>query len=89
MNYISFPKGYSFIMITIYPAVFNILLDTSTLCIVIIINLINKTLIFNKDIYLSSIYKYIDILYIIIDIAKVFTAIVATSTTVFKPFTAI
>ncbi len=76
-------------MIAIYPAVPNVFLDTSTFYIVIIVNPTNKTLIFNKGMYLSSIHKCIDTLYIIIDIAKAFTAVVITFIAVFEPFTAI
>ena len=89
MNYISLLKERSFIMTAIYPIVPNVFLDTNTPYIVIIVNFTNKILTFNKDICLNSIYKYIDTLYIIINIAKTFTAIVTTSTAVFKPFIAI
>ncbi len=51
-------------MIAIYSAVFNIFFDTNISQIIIIINSTNKAFIFNKNIYLGSIYKYIDILYI-------------------------
>ena len=50
MNYIGLLKGRSFIMITIYLIVFNILFDTNTLRIVVIVNFINKIFIFNKSI---------------------------------------
>ncbi len=86
MNYTSLPKRRSFIITTIYPIVLNILFDANTLYIVIIINLTNKTLILNKNICLDSIYKYIDILYIIINIAKVFTVVTTTSIAVFELF---
>ncbi len=89
MNYTGFPKGRSFIMTVIYLAVSNVLFDMNTPCIVIIVNLTSKTLIFNKDIYLNSIHKYIDILYIIIDMAKAFIAVAVTSIAVFEPFIAI
>ena len=75
-------------MTVIYLAVSNVLFDMNTPCIVIIVNLTSKTLIFNKDIYLGSIYKYINISYIIIDITKAFIVVAATSTAVFKLFTA-
>ncbi len=89
MNYISFLKERSFIITTIYSVVFNVLLDISTLCIVIIVNLISKTLIFSKGICLGSIYECIDMLYIIIDMAKAFIIVATASTAVFKLFTAI
>ncbi len=89
MNYISLLKRRSFIITAIYPTVPNVLLDINTPYIVIIINLTNKTLIFNKGIRLSSIHEYIDTLYIIINMTKTFTAVVITSIAVFKPFIAI
>ncbi len=86
MNYISFSNERLFIIITIYPIVPNVLFDTNTLWIVIIINLTNKAFIFSKSIYLGIIYEYVDIFYIIIDFIKVFITIAITSTVVFKPF---
>jgi len=88
-NYTSLSKGRSFIITIIYPAIPNTLLDISILYIVIIVNPINKTFTFNKNIYLGSIYKCIDILYIIINITKAFTAVAIAFTAVFKPFTTI
>ncbi len=76
-------------MITIYPIVFNTLFNINTFQIVIIINLINKVFIFNKNICLSTIHKYINISYIIIDFIKIFITITAISITIFKPFTII
>ncbi len=73
-------------MTVTHPAVLNVLLDINTPYIVIIINLINKTLILSKSTRLSSIYECIDISYIIIDMAKAFIAIVTASTAVFKLF---
>jgi len=52
------------------------------------VNFTSKTLILSKDIHLSSIHEYIDTLYIIIDIAKAFTAVAVASITVSKPFIA-
>jgi len=73
-------------IIATHLIVSNVFFDINTLCIVIIVNLTNKTFTFNKDTYLGSIYKYIDISYIIIDIAKTFTAVATTFTAVSKPF---
>ena len=86
MNYIGLSKGHSFIMTTIYLTILNVLLDINTLHIVIIVNPINKTLIFSKGIHLNSIHECIDISYIIIDITKAFIAIVTIFTAVFEPF---
>ena len=76
-------------MTAIYPTVPNIFLDTNTLYIVIIANLISKTFTFNKGTRLGSIHEYIDTSYIIIDITKAFIAIATASITVSKLFTAI
>ncbi len=65
-------------MITIHPTVFNILFDINTPWIVIMINLINKAFIFNKNIYLGIIHEYID--------TKTFTIIITTSTIIFELF---
>ncbi len=76
-------------MTAIYLTILNVLLDINILCIVIIINLINKTLIFSKGTRLDSIYECIDISYIIINIVKAFIAIVAASIAIFELFIAI
>ena len=89
MNYTGLLKGRSFIITTTYPTIPNILFNTNTFYIVIITNPTNKILTFNKSIYLGSIHKCIDTLYIITNIIKAFTIVAITFTTVSKPFTAI
>jgi len=76
-------------MIVTHLTISNTLFNVNIPRIILMVNPINKALTFNKSIYLNTIYKYIDISYIIIDFIKVITAIAVTSTIIFKPFTAI
>ncbi len=73
-------------MITIYLVVFNVFFNVNILRIIFIINSISKALTFSKGICFGTIYKYIDIFYIIIDFTKTFITIAATSTTISKLF---
>jgi len=79
INYIGLSKRHSFVIIAIYPAVVYMVLDNNTLKIVILVNLIKKCLEFNKNIQLETIYKYIDIMYIMTDIIKIFITMTTTS----------
>ncbi len=89
MDYIGLLKKCLFIMIVIYPAVPNVFFDMNILWIVVIINLINKAFIFSRDMCFDTIYKCVDISYIMINITKAFTTIVVASTTVSKPFSTV
>ena len=73
-------------MTVIHPAVFNALIDANIPRIILMINPTNKALTFNKGTCLGTIYKYIDISYIITDFIKAIIAIAVTSTTVSEPF---
>ncbi len=68
-----------FVITAIYPIVVYIVLDNNTLKIAIFTNPIKKCLEFNKNIRLETIYKYIDITYIMIDIIKVFVVVAIVS----------
>ncbi len=72
VNYIGLSKGCSFVMMAMYPTAVYTVLDNNTPRIAIFTNLIKKRLEFNKNIRLRTIYKCIDIVYIITDIIKVF-----------------
>ncbi len=61
INYIGLFKGRSFVIMTMYPAVVYIVLNSNIPKIAIFTNLIKKRLEFNKNIQLKIIYKYIDI----------------------------
>ena len=73
-------------MITIYLVVFNVFFNVNILRIIFIINSISKALTFSKGICFGTIYKYIDIFYIIINFTKTFTIIITTSTIIFELF---
>ncbi len=75
INYIGLFKGRSFVITTIYSTAIYIVLDNNILKIVILTNLTKKRLEFNKNIQLEIIYKYIDTVYIIMDIIKTFVII--------------
>jgi len=89
VNYIGLSKGCSFVITAIYPAVVYIVLDNNTLKIAIFINLIKKRFEFNKNIRLKTIYKYIDTMYIIMDIIKIFVIMTITSSILLNLFSAI
>ncbi len=89
MNYTSLSKERLFIITVIYPAISNVFLDINIPRIIIMVNPTSKVFILNKGICLGSIYKCINILYIITNITKTFTVVVIASTTVFELFTII
>ncbi len=68
---------------TIYPAAIYIVLNNNIFKIIIFTNPNKKYLEFNKNIRLETIYKYIDITYIITNIIKIFT-IMATTSSIFS-----
>jgi len=72
-------------MTVIYPTAVHTVLDSNISKIAILMNLIKKRLEFNKNIRLGTIYKYIDITYIIMDIIKIFV-VMATAFSVFLDF---
>ncbi len=84
VDYIGLPKGRSFIMIEIYSIISNVILDFIILKIAILVNLIKKVLKINKDIYIITIHKYIDTIYLIIGSSGMFIILTAVSTTISK-----
>ncbi len=84
VDYIGLPKGRSFIMIRIYLTTSNAILNSTTLKIVILINSIKKALKIDKDIYIATIYKYIDIIYLMVGNLEILAALTTTLTTIFK-----
>ncbi len=89
INYTGLSKGCSFVITTIYPTVIYTILDNNTLKIVILANPIKKRLEFNKNIQLGTIYKYINTMYIIIDIIKAFVIITTTYSIFSNPFSTV
>src|SRR6266566_1933700 len=83
VNYIGLFKRRSFSMITTYLAVVYTVLDNNIPRIAIFTNPIKKCLEFSKNIWLKTIYKYIDTIYIITDIIKIL-AVVVTAYSVFS-----
>ena len=79
INYIGLFKGRSFVITAIYLAVVYIVLNSNILKIAILVNPIKKYLEFNKNIWLKTIYKYIDIVYIMMNIIKAFVIITTAS----------
>ena len=85
INYTGLSKGRSFIMIKIHPVTSNAILDSTTFKIAILVNLIKKVLKIDKDIYIATIHKCVDTMYLMIDNSKVFTALIIISAIIFKP----
>jgi|SRR6266566_923247 len=85
VDYTSLPKGRSFIMTTIYPAVFNIITDFITLKIAILINFTDKPLKIRKGIRLNIIYEFVETVYFLTDISKVIIALVIATITFTEP----
>jgi len=89
INYIGLSKGRLFVIMAIYPTVIYTVLDNNIFKIVIFTNLIKKCLELSKNIWLKIIYKYIDIMYIIIDIFKAFVIVTITFSIFSDPFSAV
>jgi len=86
VDYISLSKGCSFMMIAIYPAVSNVILDFDTPQIVIFVNPIAKLLKISKGIRLNTIYKYVDVAYIFTDAIRAFAALATALPIASEPF---
>jgi|SRR6266566_6552304 len=78
INYIGLLKRCSFVITATYPAVVHTVLNNNTPKIVILANSTKKCLELNKNIRLKTIYKCIDIVYIMTDITKAFAIIITT-----------
>jgi len=79
VDYIGLSKGRFFIMTKIYLTASNVILNSTTLKIVILINLIKKTLKIDKNIYIITIYKCVDTTYFIVGNFRVFIVLTAIS----------
>ncbi len=79
INYIDLFKRYSFVIITIYLTVVHMVLKSNIFKIAILVNPIKKYLEFNKNIQLKTIYKCVDIVYIMTDIIKAFVIMAIAS----------
>ena len=86
INYIGLFKRRSFVITTTYLAVVYTVLNNNILKIAILANSIKKRLELSKNIRLKTIYKYIDITYIITDIIKAFVAVTITFFILSTPF---
>ncbi len=82
VDYISLSKSRSFIIIKIYLIISNIILDSMISKIAILTNLIKKTLKIDKNIYIITIYKYIDTIYLIIGNLRMFAILTVISTAI-------
>ena len=69
-------------MIAIYSIVINIIMDFKTLKIAMFINSIDKILKVVKGVWLDIIHKYVDAIYIMIDMFKAFIILVAIAAAV-------
>ena len=72
-------------MIATYSAVSNIITDSTTPRIAILVNSIDKPLEICKDIHLNIIYKFVEIVYFLIDVSKVVITLVITIITLSEP----
>jgi len=88
MNYISLSKERFFIITATHPAIVNVIIDFKTSKIAMFVNPTDKTLKITKRVRLNIIYKYIDVIYIIIDIFRAFTILIVITVAVFstEPF---
>ena len=85
INYTGLFKRCSFVITTIYLAVIYTILNNNIPKIAILMNSIKKRLKFNKNTQLRTIYKCVDIMYIITDITKAFV-IITTTFSIFSNF---
>src|SRR6266566_8935411 len=81
IDYTSFPKGRSFIIIAIHPAVSNIIIDFIIPRIVMFVNPIDKPLKICKGIHLDTIHEFVETVYFLIDASKVAIALAVATTT--------
>ncbi len=77
IDYIGLLKSRSFIMIKVYLITLNVILNFITFMIAILINLIKKVLKIDKDIYIVTIYKCADIMYLMVGSFRVFIVLIA------------
>jgi len=84
IDYIGLFKSRSFIMIKIYLTVSNVILNSITPKIAILVNPIKKALKIDKSIYIATIYKCTDIVYFIVNSLGVFAILIVISTAIFK-----
>ncbi len=89
VNYIGLPKRRSFVITATYPAVTHMVLDNKTPRIAILANLTKKCLEFSKNIWLGTIYKCVDTVYIMADISKAFVIVTTASSVLSDPFSAV
>ncbi len=78
VDYTGLSKGRSFIIIEIYLIVSNAILNYIILKITILVNLIKKALKIDKSIYIVTIYKCADIVYLMVgsfEMLVIFTAV--------------
>ncbi len=85
IDYTNFPKDRSFIMITTYPAIFNIIIDSTTPRIAMLANSIDKPLKIYKGTRLNIIHKFVKTAYFLTDTFKMAIALVAATITLSKP----
>ena len=84
VDYTGLSKSRSFIMIKIYPTTSNVILNSTIFKIAILVNFMKKTLKIDKSIQIATIYKYIDIIYFIINISGVLIVLTTILTTIFE-----
>ncbi len=84
VDYTGLFKGRSFIMIKIYSTVLNAILNFIILKIAILINFIKKVLKIDKDIYIVTIYKYADTIYLMVGSFRIFATLIIVSIMIFK-----
>ncbi|SRR6266699_947363 len=85
VDYISFSKGCYFIMIVIYPAVFNVIMDFIIPKIVVFANPMDKSLEIYKGIRLNIIHKFAEIVYFLINTFKMVIVLTVATITLFEP----
>ena len=76
-------------MIGIYSTASNAILDFTTPRIAILVNPTKKALKIDKSIYIATIHKYIDIVYLMVGSPRVFAMLTVASTAIFEPLLSI
>src|SRR6266699_5556643 len=79
IDYMNLSKDRSFIMIAIHPTVFNIIINSITPRIAILVNSTDKLLKICKDIRLDIIHKFVETVYFMTNVSKVSTVLVVAT----------
>ncbi len=83
IDYTGLFKGRSFIMIRVYLTALNVILNSITFRIAILVNFTKRVLKIVKGIYIVTIYKCVNIMYLMVGNSGVFIVLIVISVTIF------